>query len=292
MYQDILNGLYEANSFINHAQKITYLQSLQKDVRTLRSAFRKYPVEFDYTNTNIQASYLLTYFPHYTDLLQIVLNSSGATIATENINKLTFFGSGPCPEIVGYLRYLNQHNQIENRNINVKILDIAATHWNYSREIVFNKILLNYKMNSIVNQSYADFRIDVPQKINKLDEKALIVFQNCLNEIQENKHQILINNIETIFDKIPVGSYLAIIDLNNYEQVENLIVNIENNLKQKFNAEILRNVRQGQITHRTTQNNEPEILLSNLLIDKFGEPPTGLLPKRRIEFIYTLIKKT
>jgi hypothetical protein len=292
MYQDILNGLYGVNNITNQQGKVSYLQGLQEDVKSLRRAFTIYPVAFDYTNSNIQASYLLTYFPHYTELLQVALNKTNATIANENINRLLLFGSGPCPEIIGYLKYLNQHNANNDRTIQVNIYDIAATHWQYSRNIVFQNIVPTIKRQSTINHNANDLRIDTPfGNITLSREKTIVVFQNCLNEITEQRHQIVIDNFEKLYNALANGSYITIIDLSEYGSVINLITRIQQKLSTLANARIIRNISEGGLNRQSGYADPIPFIRENLLTGIPYQLQNGLIPKRHIKFTYVIIKK-
>ena len=47
----------------------SFLQSLQKSVKTLRIAYRNNPVNVPYEKIDIQAAYIATYLPHYYQLI-------------------------------------------------------------------------------------------------------------------------------------------------------------------------------------------------------------------------------
>lgn len=290
MYNELLNGIYSANNLNNDIAKANYLRSLQEHVRNLRQAYRTYPVHFDYTNRNIQEAYLLTYFPHYTDFLWKTLNFTGNQIANENINELILFGSGPCPEIIGFLRYVNQHNP-QNQEIKVSMFDIAIEDWGWTRHIVYNFAVPSYLNGATCRRSIGTFDLRNPFNIAVDDRKKLCVFQNCLNEIEPATHNNLIRSISSLFERLPNDSYLALIDLD-YGQVMDLIFSVENQLNNNFQCSIIKSIEDGPINHRTTQGSEPPIMLNNLLTDRFGGTPTGLLPRRNLPFICTLIKKT
>lgn len=297
MYQSILDGIFWAKNIPTHdvLRKQQYLNSLQNHVRTIRAAYRNFPVRFDYTDIDIQAAYLLTYLPHYTDFLWKVLSIEGNRIANEMPDQLIFIGSGPCPEIIGYLRYLNQHPLNRHQyEINVSIYDIAIEDWRWSRDIVFGHVVPNYTRNGCtVNRRAGNIDISNGFNLNITGNKILCVFQNCLNEIPQSRHNILHENVVRLFNSLPTDSYIALIDLD-YREVRSLLISIESSLDGLVNCEIVRSVNNGQIDHRTTQDNEPPIIRQYLLTDTIGNnaPATGLLPKRRLPFMYTLIKKT
>lgn len=290
MYNSIIEGLSEQKELTTTAEKEEYLQSLKPSVRGLRDAYWNYPIQFDYRNENVQAGYLITYVPHYTDLLYRTLNLTKSKIAEENINTLVCFGSGPCPEIVGFLRYLNKYNIDEYRNIKLTVWDISATEWKWSRDIVCENVVPQYINDWKFNRSVGT--IDLSERINITlpEEQSIIVFQNCLNEIIPERHPILKSNIKRIFKKMLPGSYVVFIDLDFWQTLE-LLTEIENEIIAEFKCEIIKTVTSGGIQQRTTQDNEPRLILDNLLTDRFGETPTGLLPKRNLKYISSLIRK-
>jgi len=58
MYEHILNGIKSQNNIQTDEKLAEHLISLQPNVKNLRSAFRKYPVQFDYKSKTVQDSYM------------------------------------------------------------------------------------------------------------------------------------------------------------------------------------------------------------------------------------------
>jgi hypothetical protein len=291
MYNNILDGLFLKKNILSNQQKQEYLVSLQEPVRSIRRAYiESFPIRFDYQNPDVQAGYLITYVPHYTDLTHYALRNSGSEIANANLENLVFIGSGPCPEIVGYLRYILEFNN-KVKDIRVNIYDKSIEEWKWSRDIVFSNLVPNFSNGISITRN--EGKIDISQEFSVKfnDSKRLVVFQNCLNEINSNTHNVLIKNVDSIFSSMSSGSYLLLIDLY-FWQVRDLIIAAENHIKTNYDCTILHSINEGTIEHRTLQDNEPNIILDNLLIDRFGAPnPNYLLPKRNLKFIYTFIKK-
>ncbi len=290
MYNEILDGLYANRDIRTEIQKQTFLEGLQQTVRDLRREFKNYPVNVDYTNENNQAAYLLCYIPHYTDLLFKVLNETDQTFFDDDINELMLFGSGPCPEIIGYLRYLNQFDEDEERTINLTVYDISVDEWLTSRNIIFDNAVPLFVNNRVINRKRHELDITEELDFEPTTEKRLIVFQNCLNEVTEESFTRIIENIKEIFEESESGSYLAIIDLD-FDEVKEFIVQIEDEIISEFDCEVIRSGNDGTFEHRTTQTHEPRIILNHLLTDTPGVSGTGLLYKRKNNFAFTLIKK-
>ena len=227
MYNEILQGVKIKHSLTSENEVNNHLQNLQNNVKSLRQAFRVFPVRFDYTNVNIQQAYMFAYYPHYTELLEYALNSANNSLNNNFPSNLLLFGSGPCPEIIGYLKFLNGQNQIEKMDLSVSIYDIASTHWEYSRDITFNQIIPSYiNGHTISKWSSKDFKINVPLGKVNLSEPQLVVYQNCLNEIDLSDYDTIKSNFEKLYDNLPSNSIIAIIDFHEYPDVVNLISSI------------------------------------------------------------------
>ncbi|MGZ4044595.1 MAG: hypothetical protein ACXVNM_04325 [Bacteroidia bacterium] len=289
MYNELLAGLFDAHKITNGQAKIDYLESLQPHVRTLRNSYNNFPVTFDYTNKDIQAAYILCYLPHYTDLVWKALESCDK-FAFSNINELILFGSGPCPELIGYLRHVKEKTPDIKRDIKVTVYDKAVEEWQWSRHIVYNYVAPKFLNNSTLTRFKSKVDISKALSAKTESEKKLCVFQNCLNEISEWDHANVKDNVKAVFENMASGSYLAIIDLW-YWQVNKLVTEIEEELEIEFGCEVIRSVKDGQIQHRSTFGFPVELITKHLLTDIPGQDPTGLLPRRNINFLYTLIKK-
>lgn len=289
MYNELLAGLFNANKLTDEVAKISYLKGLQTHVRTLRNAYNSFPVTFDYTNKNIQAAYLLCYLPHYTDLVWKALESCDQ-FAHNDINDLILFGSGPCPELIGYLRHIGEKTPDIKREVRVTVYDKAVEEWKWSRDIVCNYVAPRFLNSSTLKRYKSQIDLRHTWSSKKETEKKLCVFQNCLNEISQWDYETVKQNIKIVFEDMAEGSYLAIIDLW-YWQVNNLVTEIEEELKVEFSCEVKRSVKEGQVQHRSTFGYPVELITQHLLTDIPGQDPTGLLPRRNLKFLYTLIKK-
>ena len=250
MYEQILQGVKLKHSLNSETETLTHLQNLQSSVRSLRAAFRIFPVRFDYTNIQVQQAYMFAYFPHYTELLEHALINSKEEIGQNFPKKLLLFGSGPCPEIIGYLKFINSFSENKNCQIGISIFDIASTHWEYSRNLTFDQIVPKYQNgHKIINNTAKDFKINIPLgNVNLVEEPHLVVYQNCLNEISTEEHIIVIANLLKLYKSLPKNSIIAIIDFHEYPEVVELITEIQNSLSKEEHFKLLRDVNKGVIT--------------------------------------------
>ena len=269
------------------------MTGLQQSVRSLRQAFRHFPVTFDYTDVSIQQAYMFAYFPHYTQLLEYVLNQAGNDIQGNPPQDLLLFGSGPCPEIIGYLKYLNNRYPNQNFELNVSIFDIASTHWQYSRDITYNQIIPSIRNgHNIQNWNSKDFRFDVDLgKVTLSTSPKLVVYQNCLNEVNTSTYGTIRANFIKLFSNMPSGSLLAIIDFSEYPNVIELIQSIQNDLSEKNGFVLLRDIDNGVIEMRSNYRYPTPIIKENLLTGIPFEIQNGLIPRSKVKFTYSLIEK-
>ena len=227
-------------------------------------------------------------YPHYTELLEYALNSSKDSLRINLPTKLFLFGSGPCPEIIGYLKFLNGQNVTNNLSLSVSIFDIASTYWKYSRDITFNQIIPIYQNgHSILSWNSKNFKVNVPLgNVNLADEPHLVVYQNCLNEIDLSDYDTIKSNFTKLYENLPSDSIIAIIDFHEYPDVVNLITEIQTNLSSKNGFKLLRDINYGVINRISTYRNPTPIIKENLLIGI-----NGLIPRSWVKFTYSLIKK-
>jgi len=289
MYDEILKGI-QTHYKMNDVELNTHLEDLKPYVKNLRTAFRHFPVRFDYKSIPTQEAYMIAYYPHYTLLIEYVLEKYKDYLGEQIPEKLSFFGSGPCPEIIGYLNFLNNNKSYKSLNIN--IYDIASEHWKFSRDITKHYLIPKYQKNQKVN-SLQSYKVDITKKwkFKNTNTPQLIIFQNCLNEIDIINHKTILENIIEIYNNIPENSIIAIIDLHNYREVLGLIQKIQNNLKINNSCSILRDVSEGEINLISKHKRPPQIIKEHLLTGIPYELQNGLIPRSKVKFTFSLIKK-
>ncbi|MEI8007519.1 MAG: hypothetical protein WCI48_15040 [Bacteroidota bacterium] len=232
IYDIIVQGIKEEEGLSDEGLKAR-LQQLQPSVKALRNAYRTYPVRVPYEKTDIQAAYLLTYFPHYYQLIYKVLIEDYPSIFLDKQRvKLVYFGGGPGPEIYGTIKYI-VNNRPDVRIVDVLLYDINALQWKYSHNILQKYLLQDIVKTSVhVNLSFNHF--DLTQTFNEnafvdlINGCDLMVFQNCLNEIPIASIAVLKQNIEKIYHLLPPGSSLLLSDLTGgTPAVTSLMQNLE-----------------------------------------------------------------
>ena len=119
----------------------TRLEQLQPSVRLLRRLYRNYPVSVPYEQKDIQAAYMITYFPHYYQLIyKVFIEDHPSIFENKSKVKLIFFGGGPGSEVYGAIKYIANNRPVINI-IDVLIFDINADQWKYSHDIMRKHLL-------------------------------------------------------------------------------------------------------------------------------------------------------
>jgi hypothetical protein len=81
LYQFILKDLQVLSQIQkNERDFILYLQSLQNEVKNLRQSYRTNSVSVDYSRAEVQAAYLITYYPQYAEMTRHILEKINTAI--------------------------------------------------------------------------------------------------------------------------------------------------------------------------------------------------------------------
>ena len=203
---------------LNTTQKYSYLQQLQEPARALHQKYlqpEKQYVEVDYSDPQTQKIYILRHsLPH---ALQVPW--ALASLRESNFHHLknnltaSFFGGGPCPEILGLRYYLNKI--LPNKaHISAARLDIVHNwQWNYIADI------FKHFKSSLVGVESNFLNSDSKEWIRNSD---LIVIQNCINEIPDLSYPQLLMNMKHIVDIMKPGALMLVIE-KRYSNVEKLL---------------------------------------------------------------------
>ncbi len=216
VYNEVLDKLYPEG--LNTTQKKFYLQQQQESARRLHQKYlkpKKQHIEVDYNEHKIQEIYMLRYSIPHALQLPWVLDSLREMDFYHLENDLTasFFGGGPCPEILGLKYYLNK-TLFNKTSISAARLDIVTNwKWHYCADT-----FSNFRSNLAGGES--DFLDSASREWVKNSD--LVVIQNCLNEIPTVSYQRLLMNMKHIVDIMKPGALMLIIE-KRYSDVEKLL---------------------------------------------------------------------
>lgn len=291
MYNQILNGIKFQNNIADDKQLSSYLKSIQSDVKKLRSCYRSTTVSVDYAASNVQDAYMLTYFPHYTHVTHRALNY---LVHKEKVNSLpkvlALFGAGPCPEIIGYLDFVNHYMLSMRGDVHADIFDINMDTWGHSHQITFNYLAPDYYGEVSLNQ-WIPRKFDLTKESFSFNDNQprIIIFQNCLNEIKAGNHGAVVNNIVEMCNSLSASSYILIIDLSEYSTANNLISEIEKAVAES-DGELIRGISEGNLKFRSPFPPN-EFIRKHLLTGIPYELANGLIPRSTINYNFSIIKK-
>lgn len=270
-----------------------YLQSLKPDVRLLRASYRRPPpVYVNYTLQSIQSAYLITYLPHYYQLIyKILLEQELDIMKSKTEFHAVFIGGGPGSEAYGTIKYILEYCP-NIKNINIDILDINASTWSYSHSALTGFMLPELNRYSDVSVNWNSHQFDLVD-LNAISASRtlfgnsdIVVIQNCINEIAQKNYQTLESNILDVFKFIPDSSSLLMVDLTT--SVRSKIAQLEKAVEANF-SDINKTTTSGNrsASALTSVNYRPtQIIRENLL-----NYTDGLIPRKNLKYDYSLLSK-
>lgn len=190
-----------------------------------------------------------------------------------------FFGAGPAPETVSWVKYLN-HNYSTAKYVVAHTYDIAAATWSGSREITKHLVSqlfpdIKFTLNGTnLNLCQMNALFSIRHTIQNC---CLFFVQNCLNEFVDNS-QTFIKNIDFILTEMPVNSILVLADLSSYNSVITLMEQVETYVSSRAKLKIIRSYTTGAYNFRSSLT-QPTVITKNLLT---GD--NGLMARKNIKF--------
>lgn len=291
IYDALIDGIEAEKSSSESTDQ--YLTCLQPKVKSLRLAYRKPPpVYVPYHEEKIQSAYLLTYFPHYYQLIQKIFQERDFDSLThkESINVI-FVGGGPGSEAFGFMKYLNERCDKLER-LSITILDINALNWNYSHEIVKHELLADLHLRPGIDLKWQALNYDLTciddtnLNRNLFQSANLVVFQNCINEVGNELHGQLFENIDRIFQLLNLNTIFLMIDLTS--SVRSILQKLEGHLIEKFKPNyMISTLSNSQHSSMLSLNATPNERVRKFLLDGSN----GLIPRKHLNYDYSLFIK-
>lgn len=294
-----LQSIFQTLNLVSDSERIDYLSSLKESTIYLRNSYKNTNVDIRYDDKRVQGSYLLNYAPHYANVLTTILNAHRDILydnfhgekfydCPDRIN-LRLYGSGPCPEIIGVLESSLLHETYSekfNPKLTFQSFDIAAYSWHWSRDFITRGVV-NLK------KSYDKFNLDFLPACewnlctnNLFPDKSpcVSIFQNCLNEFIHIDPAHFIESFVNIFATLDTGNTIIFVDLSGYKEIINVILEIERRVDAQTKFSVKKSVKDQPAAFRCSE--PPEIIKKHLLTSE-----SGLIPRRNINFNYSIIKK-
>lgn len=298
MYHLILKALYLLNNLKTDEERAQYLQSLKPTAKSLRSGFNPFAgpnVNVDYRSKVVQSAYMLRYFPQYSLVIRLILNKlkSGQILLPFDQEEISacFFGAGPSPEVYGFIQFLNGAFRHVCK-VTAYTFDIISDDWAYARDITENYLIPAVWQQREFELINNNFDLSQANSIRKLtgiiNSSSLVIFQNCLNEINQKSYPNVIGNLNSLVRAMRAGSILMIIDLSSYQAASNLVSQIESSVQAQNSVTTLIGLTESASRYDAValRNELPLIIKQNLLT---GED--GLIPRRNINYHCLVIRK-
>lgn len=223
-YDLILRNLYPDFEVDQDGFK-KYLLTLQKPSLSLINKYR-YGDPVDYNNPDLQAAYLLRYFPYYIETLQRILEKNELNnnlLCQHNPLICCFYGAGPAPEVLGLARYLKTINE-PPASLDAYFYD--SGDWTYWRRFAIDVLLPNYN-DQIVLSNQENFNMDFFDIVNAAQTNALDcirhghlhIMQNCCTDFlrREKNMQNVVLAICNLFQMMAPGSLFVLSDVRSRE---------------------------------------------------------------------------
>ena len=296
LYQFLLDEIYKSrglDSLSDNAQE-KYLQNLQPLASSLWKKYKAHHVEVAYDNKSYQECYLLRYFVPYSYFLSSVLEDIDfQKDFKEKKFVATFFGSGPGPEVISLIRYVEKLGNLDCLEINM----IDVNNWSYSTNILtklLRSLSLNFKLK--INIERYDFNefIEEDSLIEKIiSQSNLLLFQNCLNEFSTNGS--CNSNMQTLVAEMPDHARIVFIEQSIKYSSSNHIVGqlLAINDYSYYKFKLLAYKEKFIVNLSKVINSLPDIINQNLFTrdnnDEFFNK--GLVLRKYHELCYFVLKR-
>jgi hypothetical protein len=292
LYQFILKDLQVLSQIQkNERDFILYLQSLQNEVKNLRQSYRTNSVSVDYSRAEVQAAYLITYYPQYAEMTRHILEKINTShhnlfLFEQKHLKVCLFGAGAAPEAIGLVSFLAEYYP-KVQSLEITVYDIFSDTWKIGQNITKNIIPKLWQgqfsfSTEQINFCQAGSFISLE---NALASSQIFIFQNCLNELDNFDSFNL--NIRYLLSQMPSNSLFVMGDLRIYSKIGQFQFQVKQLIQElDFDSQVLC-VRHSEILDFITSITLPTIILQNLLTSN-----DGLIPRKKINCNFLSIYKT
>jgi hypothetical protein len=257
MHRAILDGVV-LRKHSRPGNRLSRLKELKHANDMLMQNYRSNTVRVNYAISETQDVYLLRYFPVYTSLIENVLISieqrNSPLFDNSTSLQVSLIGCGPCPEIVGFMRFLS------NRNSDLRpvfhAFDLCNSDWRAKRKRVLNTIISDMKP-QVHGYTFDLCESHSAEKYQTIfNSSHMVVIQNCLNELDIGSIDTVIENITNILDYLPCNGRFVAIETINYPMIHMVLNHIQNHarLNCDFKVELeyaptIRNIAEDSIRY-------------------------------------------
>lgn len=283
-----------------------YLQSLQPTVQQLRKSYKTgNQVQVNYDCSQVQASYLLAYYPHYVEMATMILKQLAKeglldqfhrNIEEELFNSageltISIFAAGAAPEAVAICQYISNNFPVETYGkikgqLTIHTFDLE-NYWADSRFLTQHGLLPKYypsEQFQLISHNVDLLEEDALAEVEaEIKTSQLFIFQNCLNELAGEEEDYFIANFNYLLKMMPPSSAVVVSDLGSYKASKDLIGNLKLNAVDFSHLGVF---AQLNIRQYRTGLKLPSLITNHLLT---GE--SNLIPRRNIKYMFLFLEK-
>jgi len=287
----IIDTLMAMNAFPEEVDLPTVLQATQEHVQKLRLAFRDIPCHVDYSDRYVRGAYMLAYFPYYIEPVHTVLSRIRLAGTNPIPNKrqisVCVFGSGPTPEALGVMAYLQQRCPTCTQ-AHFSLLDAAADGWQRCTGLCFDQLQPHYWDGEATHSLHECNLLSQCNQCGtnctaQLQNADLVILQNCLNDIIVDRNAVVGKAI-SIFRRMRPGAIFICIDLN-FDEIRRALQAVSEQVTAAGLGTVLHPVAEAH--HEISRSFDiPPAMLEHLYI---GDD--GLRPRRYTRFYALALQK-
>ena len=227
IYNQLLVDLSSSKS-IKDIDLANYLIELRPLASKLYKSLQNDSVSVNYADEDVQIAYVLRYFPVYWEQIFSALTKIYSAKDFKNYSSFNIglFGSGPCPEIIGIIRFFENllDSSIGDLNNNIftlpKIIhsyDQSNSTWKFSKNTFIHppkraRAIVDFGIN--IASGDFDFTKDLKLPTKFQDNfYDICCFQNCLNEFHHlSSNHVFKSNLLSVIAALNESGYLIISD--------------------------------------------------------------------------------
>jgi hypothetical protein len=282
MHDIILKGLSSLHGLSNEQELSNFLRGLRSTARCLWRAYQSNVVNVSYRKQAVQAAYMLRYFPHYAEVTRVALDElymQEVLPFQEELLYVNLFGYGPAPELCGIMQFLKSRFSRSEMLI-AHLLDAASDSWRYSRQITLNYLAPTLWDKELLEVHSIHFDLSQPgsaaslttlnDRLNRIGQARLVMFQNCLNEFPKSIHDVVTENFLDLLQMMKPGKIMLVIDRAGYQCIVDLLSRISSLAEEHGLAKVLIFDQDRVLDCNPILERMPRILTENLFVRKIS----------------------
>ncbi len=296
MHNKILCELFATHGLKDAESQAAYLQSLKPYAIQIWEAYQNQAISIDYSNLKAQEAYLLRYFTPYSYLISTVLGDMGERgmllFGHDDLLKVSVFGCGPGPEMAGLIRHLKTISK-RPQMLYARMLDVASDAWSHGRAIAHRGIISGEWDPSLIQIDSA--HIDIASEAPFPDQDAdLLVFQNCLNELNSEKQKTVEVKLRNTLSAAPTATTMMLIEQQGYDSTDELLRRLQQWANET--TDLYAAGQSGSFDCWDLPDRIPELILQHLFVRRRDRSPVqsherGLILRSKVKYRWLTIAK-